>query len=595
MEKNPLKTITIIAVAVALAISFWYSSAWLQLCYGLALFLFGMQSIEEGLHNAAGGMLERLMAKSTATPLKGMLFGMSATFVLQSSTLVSLLTMAFLSAGLITLAGGIAVILGTNLGATSGIWLLALAGQSISLSPAAVPMLVFGILAGFFKGKMKGLGRVLVGISLIFLGIDAIKEGFQSVGHTVDFASIQVQGVAEVAIFVLIGLLLTIILQSTHATLILTLAALAGGQISLAQAFAIAIGSNVGSSASTAFVGMLGSDRGGQRLAMAHLLFNVVTACLSLLLWLPLTSAVNAVGNWLGMSDLLQLAFFHTIFNVLGLTVFWKFQNRLAEELLLRLPETAQAGLQEPKKEKKRHALYLNENMLRSCDTALRAVCKEIEHLNTLSLEVICQALFIPEQALYEDVLSSELILPEKVQKVDVQTLYQDRIKPLYGELVEFTSKTDIDERDDKQKLLMNAHMAAMQMVEIVKGCKHLQKNMQHYLQQPQSPVYKEYLDLRAHLFDTLKYFYRTSLSEADSPERTDNIAILAQHVEMLDTVFRTGILEKLRAGKIDSWQTTSLMNDINYAKRIGLGFLDILREEKELMMHPTDKEQEAA
>lgn len=595
MGKNPLKIISIIAVAIALAISFWYSPAWLKLCYGLALFLFGMQSIEEGLHNAAGGMLERLMAKSTATPLRSMLFGMGATFVLQSSTLVSLLTMAFLSAGLITLAGGIAVILGTNLGATSGIWLLALAGQSISLSPAAVPMLVFGILAGFFKGKMKGFGRVLVGISLIFLGIDAIKDGFQSVGSTFDFASVQVQGAAEVAIFSFIGLLLTIVLQSTHATLILTLAALAGGQISLAQAFAIAIGSNVGTSVSTAFVGMLGSDRGGQRLAMAHLLFNVVTAFLSLLLWVPITSAVQAAGNWLGMSNLLQLAFFHTIFNVLGLIVFWKLQNQLANELLHRLPDSAQAGLQEPKRENKRHALYLNENMLRSGDTALRAVCKEIEHLNTLSLEVICQALFISEQELYENVSSNELGLPEKVQKVDVQTLYQDRIKPLYGELVEFTSKTDIDERDDRQILLMNAHMVAMQMVEIVKGSKHIQKNMQHYLQQPQSPVYQEYLDLRAHLFDTLRYFYQTSLLEANSPERTDNIALLAQHVEMLDTAFRTSVLERLRAGEIDSWQTTSLMNDINYAKRIGLGLLDILREETDLMNHPADKEPKAA
>ena len=141
--KTRIKPLLLCVVLLALAYSFWHSPAWLQLCYGLALFLFGMQCIEEGLHKAAGGTLERLLARSTATPAKGLLFGMGATFVLQSTTLVSLLTIAFLSTGLIQLAGGIAVILGTNLGATSGIWLLALAGQNISLAPVALPMLVF--------------------------------------------------------------------------------------------------------------------------------------------------------------------------------------------------------------------------------------------------------------------------------------------------------------------------------------------------------------------------------------------------------------------------------------------------------------------
>lgn len=130
MKKPAFRSLLVGLLLIALAGSFWYSPAWLQLCYGLALFLFGMQCIEEGLHNAAGGTLERLMASSTATPARGLMFGMGATFVLQSSTLVSLLTIAFLSTGLIGLAGGIAVILGTNLGATGGIWLLALAGQS---------------------------------------------------------------------------------------------------------------------------------------------------------------------------------------------------------------------------------------------------------------------------------------------------------------------------------------------------------------------------------------------------------------------------------------------------------------------------------
>ncbi len=147
----------IVLAFAALAWSFWYSAGWLVLCAGLALFLFGMQSLEQGLKSLAGGKLEQWLSKSTATPFKGLLFGTAATFVLQSSTLVSLLTIAFLSTGLISLAGSIAVLFGANLGATSGIWLLALAGQNISMAKLAMPLLVFGVLLGFRATKAKPL------------------------------------------------------------------------------------------------------------------------------------------------------------------------------------------------------------------------------------------------------------------------------------------------------------------------------------------------------------------------------------------------------------------------------------------------------
>src|SRR5690606_29420287 len=147
--KNYGRASLLALLLVGLGWSFWSSEGWLQLCAGLAMFLFGMQCLEEGLRQLAGGKLEALLGRSTATPGKAMLFGIGGTMLLQSSTLVSLLTIAFISTGLIQLAGGIAILFGANLGATSGIWLLALAGQNLSLSPLALPLLVFGVLAGF--------------------------------------------------------------------------------------------------------------------------------------------------------------------------------------------------------------------------------------------------------------------------------------------------------------------------------------------------------------------------------------------------------------------------------------------------------------
>src|SRR5690606_32926383 len=127
-----------------------------------------------------GGRLKQLIARSTGTPVRGLLFGMGGTVMLQSSTLVSLLTIAFISSGLVGLAGGLAIIFGANLGATSGIWLLALAGQGFSLSPVALPLVVFGVLAGFTGPRGRAAGRVVLGVAFVFLGIDQVKAGFEA-------------------------------------------------------------------------------------------------------------------------------------------------------------------------------------------------------------------------------------------------------------------------------------------------------------------------------------------------------------------------------------------------------------------------------
>ncbi|OYW94321.1 MAG: hypothetical protein B7Z23_03755 [Pseudomonadales bacterium 32-61-5] len=220
---------------LVLSWSFWSSQGWLQLCAGLALFLFGMQCLEEGLRELAGGKLEALLGRSTSTPGKALLFGIGGTMLLQSTTLVSLLTIAFISTGLIQLAGGIAVLFGANLGASFGIWLLALAGQNISLSPLALPLLVFGVLAGFNGPKSRAAGRIVLGIAFIFLGIDGIKEGFDAFGAGMDLTEYRADGLSGQLLFVAVGAVLTMVLQSSHATLMLTLAALASGQVDLAQ------------------------------------------------------------------------------------------------------------------------------------------------------------------------------------------------------------------------------------------------------------------------------------------------------------------------------------------------------------------------
>lgn len=559
--------------------SFWSSEGWLQLCAGLALFLFGMQCLEEGLQQLAGGQLEKILARSTATPLKGLLFGIGGTMLLQSSTLVSLLTIAFISTGLIKLAGGVAILFGANLGSTSGIWLLALAGQNLSLSPLALPLLVFGVLASFTGERGKAAGRIVLGIAFIFLGIDQIKSGFSSFGDEVALTSLPVTGLLGQLLFVAIGMLATVVLQSSHATLMLTLAALAGGQLELSQSLAIAIGANVGTSVTTAFVGSLGGNRSGQRLALAHVLFNLLTAVVALVLLGPLTWLVQWRLIPLGLdgNPLIQLALFHSLFNAMGVLLFWPWQAQLVMLLQRLLPDRPEPRVlitelaEAPEAEPRTRARYLNERALDSADAAVSAVAQELQHLERLSLEVICHALFLPVEQLLQQGKLDETLLRARPdpQSLDAEKLYQRHIKGVYADLLSFMGRLDVTLDDEKQAFWLNCQVAALQLVDAVKDAKHLQKNLGHYLRQDDSRARAAYVELRRHLLETLREMRALNRSPLPDELWRERLQWLDEHAAVFDAAFRRKLFEAVRNRELDGLQTSSLMNDLGYASRI--------------------------
>jgi len=573
-------------VSLGLAYSFWASAAWLQLCSGLALFLFGMQCLEDGLKQLAGGRLEVLLKRSTATPFKGFLFGLGGTVLLQSSSLVSLLTVAFIGSGLISLAGGLAIVFGTNLGTTSGIWLLALAGQNISLSPLALPLLVFGVLIGFVGPNSKAAGRILLGIGFLFLGIDQMKSGFAGFGEALDMTGHHVEGPLGALLFVAIGLLLTVVLQSSHATLMLTLTALAAGQLALPQGLAIAIGSNVGTTVSTVLAALLGGDRGGLRLALAHVLFNGVTALVALLLLLPLSWLVQWLAAPLGLADnlLIQLALFHTLFNVLGVLLFWPWQAQLVRLLERWLPErheprvliTELADGGEPTRTRAR---YLGDSLLESLDSAAAAVVQELHHLGRLSLEVICHALYLPVEQLASDRPDEALLRARPdLRHLDADALYQRHIKGVYGDLLSFMGRVEMPQDDERRQFWVSCQLAALQLVDAVKDAKHLQKNLGHYLGGEASPVREAYVDLRRHLLAMLREV--RELGRLDVPETAwrERLRLFDERAAAFDAQFRNRLFAAARSRELDGLQTGSLMNDLGYVSRIVQSLRNVLQ-----------------
>ena len=582
-----------LALAI-LATSFWYSAGWLQLCAGLALFLFGMQCLEEGLKQLAGGRLEQLLERSTATPFKGFLFGVGGTMVLQSTTLMSLLTIAFISTGLIQLAGGISILLGINLGTSGGIWLLAAAGQNFSLSPLALPLLVFGVLAGFNGPTSKAVGRIILGIAFIFLGIDEIKGGFNAFGNSIDLTEQMGEGLLGQLAFVAVGLALTAVLQSSHATLMLVLAALAGGQIELWQGMAIAIGGNVGSSITTAIVGWLGGNRGGQRLALVHAMFNILTGVITLLLLAPLAWLSQWLMQGLGAGDnsLLQLAMFQTLFNLIGVLLFWPWQRQLEAWLCRILPEpvepsvlisevqTGAPAVVEQRLQVETRARYLSEAALTSVDTASRAVVQELQHLGRLSLEVICHALYQPISQLSSRQLDEARLnaRPSEFECLDAEELYQRHIKGVYSDLLGFMSRLDISMDEEHQQFWMTCQVVALQLVDAVKDAKHLQKNMVRYLKDDHSFVHNHYLELRRHLLWVLRQV--REIGQLDLPDDVwrSRLDWMEAQAAKFDADFRHRIFSEVRSQQLDHLQASSLMNDLGYSSRITQSLRNVMQ-----------------
>ena len=227
------------SIFVLLSYGFWASSAFQDISAGVALFLFGMFCMEQGLKVFGGSGLQRVLAASTDRLWKSLTFGIVTTTLMQSSSLVSVLTISFLSAQLIGLVQGMGIVFGANLGTTTGAWIVAGFGLKVKISAYAMPILVFGvILLNRASDRSKGVGWVLIGIGFLFLGIHFMKEGFASYAETIDLTEYAIPGLAGLLIFTLVGIVATVVMQSSHATMTLIITALSASQITYEHALA---------------------------------------------------------------------------------------------------------------------------------------------------------------------------------------------------------------------------------------------------------------------------------------------------------------------------------------------------------------------
>jgi phosphate:Na+ symporter len=295
---------------------------------GLALFLLAMGMMTDGLKVAAGGALRQLLERWTSSTLRGVATGILVTGVVQSSSAVTVATIGFVNAGVLTLRQALGVVYGTNVGTTMTGWLVSLVGFGLKIEAFALPILAVGVAlrVGVQTPRWRGLGEALAGFGLFFLGLSLLKEAFAGVAAQ-DATTTHGGPLAYFGV----GVLATVLTQSSSAALALVLSAAASGIVATDAAAAAVIGANLGTT-STALLAVLRATPNARRLALAHVLFNVATAVVAfalLPLLLGLTTMLTVVLKAEG-SPAAALALFHTAFNVLGVLLMLPLTPRLS-------------------------------------------------------------------------------------------------------------------------------------------------------------------------------------------------------------------------------------------------------------------------
>ena len=531
---------------------------------GVGIFIIGMHFMEDGFKLFSGGILEKLIAKGTDTIPKSVSLGVVATAILQSSSLIAIIVISFLSAKLITLAGAVGVVFGSAVGTTATAWIVSAFGLKIDIAAFALPMVIFGVIFRLSKQKnTQGMGNILLGLGFVFLGIGYMKDGFEDLKDGIDLAQFAVEGYKGVILYTLIGALATIILQSSSATLALTITALATGQITYINALGIAIGANIGTTI-TAAMGAMVSNANSKRMAVALFIFKSVTAVITIVVIYYLVDFVEIVAAMIGIDEndwAMKLALFHTIFNLSGLIIFSFFIHKLVAFLKTLFVEEAQVYISKPR--------YLDMEAVAVPMAAFEATKKEVIHLYDNATEVLSHSImlhrhrYLGQSDIAKIVSESTDIIP-----LDIDDFYQTRIKTLYSDIVDYSTYFINKLEDSKKAYIYGLRSACRDIAEAVKDTKELQKNIAKYLQSNNEYIKEEYNLLRISIAKTMDVINQIKNSH-DELDVLAKSKVLKDYLKNMDVIASGRIDALIRENKIDKKMATTLLNDSSNAYNV--------------------------
>ncbi len=369
----------------------------------LGMFLYGMNLMSSGLQKAAGDKLRGFLSAMTSNPFKRVMTGLGITAIIQSSSATTVMVVSFVNAGLLTLVQAIGVIMGANIGTTVTAWLVAWLGFKADISILAIPLMLFGFLfSNSKKDKRKNIGELIVGFSLLFLGLSFMKESvpdLQQTPEVLEFVKAWAShGFGSVLIFLGFGTVLTLVLQSSSATMAITLIMLSMGWIPFPMACAMVLGENIGTTITANIAASVGNSS-AKRAALSHTIFNVFGVIWALILFRPFLALVGKITEGIfgvpnpaadgfavagpndptATSALYGLSMLHTMFNLINTCILIWFTG-LIEKIVVKLIKSP-----ENKEEKPFKLQYIEAGPLATPELATEQAYNEIIHFAQIS------------------------------------------------------------------------------------------------------------------------------------------------------------------------------------------------------------------
>ena len=519
--------------------------AW-RLLAGLGLFLFGMYQLELALKALAGRPFKQFLRKHTSHPVKGILSGAFATAVLQSSSVVSLIVLAFVGTGIISLASAIGIVFGSNLGTTATGWIVATIGFKLDIEALALPLVAiggFGVVWAKAGTRRAGFSHLVVGLGLMLMGLEFMKSGSMSATNLFDPAALSVY---PAVVFLAVGFLLTAIIQSSSATIMITLSALYAGVIPLTSAAAVAIGADLGTTI-TALLGALAGSVAKKRVAAAIILFNVVTDAIAFAFLKPILQFITDV---IGLTDpLYALVAFHSVFNLMGLLLFMPWIPFLSRQLDKRFGEHNVSLLR-----------YIRESDAGVPEAAIANMGRETFRLidQAAALNQISFGLQ-PKHSFYESE-KDRLDVAAFRTETSYDASYAE-IKQLEGELLSFAIKMQSERLDAEESSRLGQIIPSIRnAVHSAKSIKDTHHDLHIFRQSVNDRFNAFYGKFRTSV--ERFYFSLNGLKNASTPSHAFELLVdLKSFSESLHAAMHAEIYKEIGDGLLEEKQISTLLN----------------------------------
>lgn len=557
----------------------------LTLLGSLGLFLYGMKVMSDSLIILAGEKMRSILATTTSNRFFALLTGFFITAVIQSSSATTLMVVSFVNASLLTLTEAVGVIMGANIGTTVTAWLIAILGFKIKMSAVALPMVGAGFLLTISKNeKSQQWGQFIIGFAVLFIGLQFLQDSVPNIGNNPEFLSFLSQyttsGYFSVLLFIIIGALLTLVIQSSSAAMALTLLMCYEGWIPFDMAAAMVVGQNIGTTITANIAALVGNYH-AKRAARAHLIFNIIGAAWIIILFYPFVNAVaDVVQQAEGISPMVDaiaapiaLSIFHTSFNIINAVVLVGFISFIVNLAVRVVPAVEEKPIEIDQPQ------FLTESSLQYIQTGIKALTDEsVRLLQNAAYKVFAHGLGVHRHDLEseQDLLKFLNISPKTI-RIDIDLVYATQIKIIYSRILDYATKLQklTSPTQEQIETIRNILVADRLLVQIVKRMKPLQDNLERYMNADNETLRREYNVLRRRILKVVREIKRIGPTE-NLAEHLEKIEKQRSKAEQMDVLLTGHVEELLAAGEITDEMASSLINDSANAARITKGLIDI-------------------